>query len=173
MKQEKQLLLDEIKNQIASSAGFVLTQYSAMSANKANEFRKEMAKIGAHFEVVKKRVFIKAADQLDLKFDLDALSGHVGVVIAANDLLEATKAVIKFSDGGGAAFGLLGGLFDGLIVSAEEAVQLSKLPSKDVMRAEFLGLLEAPMASMLGVVDAALTSVIHCLNNKAVEPSAS
>ena len=43
---------------------------------------------------------------------------------------------------------------------------MSKLPSKDEMRAQFLGTLEAPMAQTLAVMDALLTSVVHCLNNK-------
>ncbi len=173
MNKEKQLLLDEIKNQLVASDGFVLTKYAALSANKANEFRREMAKIDAHFEVVKKRVFIKAIDQLGMNVDLDTLPGHVGLVMSSKDMLEATKLVLKFATDAAVDFTLLGGKFDGQMVSAEEAVQLAQLPSKDAMRAELLGLFEAPMASMLSVVEASLTSVLHCLENKAAEVSKS
>jgi large subunit ribosomal protein L10 len=34
------------------------------------------------------------------------------------------------------------------------------------MRAQFLGLLEAVPAQTLGVMDALLTSVVYCLDNK-------
>lgn len=166
MKQEKQLLLDEIKDQIAENRDFVITQYAALTANKANEFRREIAKLGSHFEVVKKRVLIKAADQLGMQLALEQLAGHVGIVIAKSDVLDTVKAVIKFAEGSGAELQLLGAKVDGLLVSADDVVALSKLPSKDVMRAQLLGLLEAPMASMLGTVDAILTSLIHCINNK-------
>ena len=43
---------------------------------------------------------------------------------------------------------------------------LSKLPGKDEMRAQLLAYLEAPMAQTLAVMDALLTSVVYCLENK-------
>ena len=62
---------------------------------------------------------------------------------------------------------VLTGYMDGKLYNAEEVKTLSELPSKDELRAQFVGLLEAPMGQTLGVFDALLTSVIHCLNNKA------
>ena len=53
MRQEKQLLLDEIKDQIEQFQ--FLCHHAAMqglTANKANEFRREIAKIGGNVEVV-------------------------------------------------------------------------------------------------------------------------
>jgi large subunit ribosomal protein L10 len=44
---------------------------------------------------------------------------------------------------------------------------ISKLPTLLEMRAQFLGLLEAPMTQTLGTIQAMLTSVIYCLDNKA------
>jgi large subunit ribosomal protein L10 len=43
---------------------------------------------------------------------------------------------------------------------------LSKLPSKPEMQAQLLGLFEAVPSQLLGVVDALLSSVANCLDNK-------
>ncbi len=49
MKQEKQLLLDEIKDRSQHAPSYLIAQYAKLSANKANEFRRQMAKIGGRF----------------------------------------------------------------------------------------------------------------------------
>ena len=41
-----------------------------------------------------------------------------------------------------------------------------KLPAKDEMRAQLLGLFEAPMSQTLSTMESLLTSVMHCLENK-------
>ena len=169
MNQEKQLLLDEIKEQIVSSNSFITLQYTKVSANKANEFRREIAKIGGNFEIVKKRLFIKVLESMDLKCDLQTLPGHVGLVFASQDPIELTKAIVKFSKGNENVFQLIGGRLDGRLIDAKDMERLAKLPSKDQMRAEFLGLLEAPMAQTLSVMDALLSSVVCCLANKSEE----
>ena len=169
MNKEKQLLLDEIKSQIADASAIVVTQYGKLGANKANELRREIAKFGGSFEVVKKRVFIKAAEELGMQFQLDSLPGHVGIVLAANDPIEVAKAVLRFNKDGDAELTLLGGKVEGQLISKDDAKRLAELPTKDEMRAQLLGLFEAPMASVLGTMEAALSCVIYCLDNKAKE----
>lgn len=169
MKHEKQFLLDEVNEQIAESKAFVITQYSKLTANMANEFRRELEKAGSHFEIVRKRIFLRALEKAGLSFDLDKLPGHIAIVFAGADPIEATKAIIKYSDNNEKVLQLLGGLFDGQMVNAQDVHKIATLPSRDQMRAEFLGTLEAPMAQTLSVIEALLSSVLHCMENKTQE----
>lgn len=167
MRQEKQLLLDEIKGQLEQKPTFVLLSYSSMASNVANAFRSEIAKSGGSVEIVRKRVLIKAAEATGITIEKEMLEGHIGVVFVGNDAIETTKSVFTFSKDNGDVLKVVGGRYDGKLCSAAQVEILSKLPSKDVMRAQFLGLLEAPMAQTLAVIEALLTSVPYCLENKA------
>jgi large subunit ribosomal protein L10 len=169
MNKEKQLLLDEVKDQIERSGSFVIAGYSKLTAKRANEFRREMTKIGGNFEVVRKRLFVKALETIGLKYDVKALPGHIGLIFASQDPIETTKTILKFSDKNEGAFKLIGGRVDGQFISQEDVERLSKLPSKDQMRAELLGLFEAPMSQTLAVMEALLSSVVYCLDNKTKE----
>ncbi len=166
MKREKQLLLDEIQDHMKRSSSFIITQYDKLTAVKANEFRREVAKVGGNFEVVRKRVFVKAASDIGIQFDVDDLKGHIGLVFSSTDPIEATKAIIKYSDDNDKVFTLAGGYVDGQTVNSEDMKKLAQLPGKDQMRAQLLGLFEAPMAQTLSVMDALLTSVMHCMDNR-------
>lgn len=166
MKKEKQYLLDEVKGQLVQSGSYIIAQYAALDANKANAFRRELAKVGGKFEVVKKRVFLKAAQEAGATFPEDVLSGHIGIVLSYSDPFELTKSVIKYSDSNDKVITLLGGYIEGREVNGADIARIATLPSKAEMQAQLLGLFEAPMSGMLSVVEALLTSVMHCMENR-------
>ncbi len=166
MRPEKQLLLDEIKDKIVGSKALVLASYKRLEPNAASAFRTNLAKTGGSLEVVKKRVLIKAAQVAGVELDPALLQGHIAVVFANQDPIQTTKAVYQFSKENEEVLEVIGGRFEGAFCSAQDVEQISKLPSKDEMRAQFLGTLEAPLSQTLAVMEALLTSVMHCLDNK-------
>ena len=167
MRDEKNLLLDEIKGKLQKSNSFIITRYSKLTPNTAHELRARLLKMGAELEVVKKRVFVKAAESFGVALNVDDMQGHIGVVFSSQDALEAVKAVIEFSKSNEKIVDVIAGRVDGESYNAVQMKTLSELPSKDEMRAQLLGLFEAPMAQTLAVVDALLCSPLYCLENKA------
>ena len=166
MRPDKQLLLNEIKGQIEHYGSFVVMRYLKLQANKANGFRREVAKLGGNVEMMRKRVLIKAAESAGVSIDLSALPGHIGLVYAIKDPIEMTKFVIQFGADNDKAIEVVGGRIDGQLYNAAQVDALSKLPGKNEMRAQLLSTFEAPMAQTLAVMDALLSSVVYCLDNK-------
>lgn len=166
MRDEKELLKQEITTKIKKHPSFLVMQYAGLTANAANDFRREMRKLGGDVEVVRKRVLLKAAEDAGIAFDFTTLDGHIGLVFFGNDPIESTKFVFKFSQDREKVIQVLGGRYEGQLYPGSDVEKLSQLPSKDEMRAQFLGLLEAPMSQTLAVMEALLTSVAHCLENK-------
>lgn len=171
MRQEKQLLLEEVQGQIKKNDSFLIMRYKGLTANKANEFRGDISKKGGAVEVVRKRILVKAAQAAGIKIDPEALDGHIGLIFAGNDPFETAKFVFKFSQESDKAVEVIGGRFEGQLYNAAEMETLSKLPSKDEMRAQLLSVLQAPMSQTLGVMDAVLSSVVYCLDNKSKQGS--
>ncbi len=172
MRQEKQLLLDEIKDKVASAPAFVLTSYQGLNPNLGFDFRKTVYASGGSFWMVKKRLFLKAAQEVGLSVEKKALQSHLAVVSAGeNDAAGIAKVVYGFAKDNKGVLEVLGGYFEGKICSPQEVEAISKLPSKQEMRSTFVGLLEAPMTQTLGTIEAILTSVLHCLEAKANKES--
>lgn len=153
-----------------SSKAIVLTSYKKLSPNLAAAFRANIAKTGGSLEVVKKRLLIKAAEHAGFELDRSNLQGHIGVIFAETDPLQTTKYIYQFRKENEEILEVLGGRFEGSLCSALDVEMISKLPSQDEMRAQLLGLFEAPMSQTLAVVEALLCSVVYCLENK-VAPS--
>ncbi len=166
MRQEKQLLLEEIKGQIEQYDSFVIIRYLKLSSNLANEFRRDVAKAGGNVEMARKRVLMKAAQSAGINLEAITLDGHIGLVFAGKDPLETAKMVIKFSQDNDKVVEVIGGRIDKQLYNAQEVDTLSKLPSMNEMRSQFLSVLEAPLSQTLAVMDAAISSVVYCLDNK-------
>jgi len=166
MKSEKELLKNEIKGKITHFASFAIMQYMGLKANVANELRREVGKLGGDVEMVRKRVLLKAAEDVGLQLDLAALPGHIGIVFFGDEPLEAAKMVFKFSYDRDKAIKVIGGRFEGQLYTGPDVERLSTLPGKDGMRAQLLSVLEAPLAQTVAVMEALLMNVPYCLENK-------
>ncbi|VHO03356.1 50S ribosomal protein L10 [Candidatus Rhabdochlamydia sp. T3358] len=166
MRQEKQLLLNEIKEKINGSKALVLAQYRSLEPNVSADLRANLEQTGAELEVVKKRILLKAAESAGITLNTFDMQGHIAVVFASQDPIPATKVIYKFCQDNEKNVEVVGGCFEGEICSAADVKQISQLPGKEEMQAQFLSVLEAPMAQMLSVVQSLLTSVMYCLDNK-------
>lgn len=166
MRAEKQLLLEEIRERIAGGKSLILTRYQRLGANAATEFRRAVRKTGGEFEVMSKRLLVKAAERNGVSLNGVDLDGHIGVIIASEDAVAVSKVVFEFGKEREDAVAVIGGYIEGVLYDAEAVEKISKLPGLPEMRSQFLGLLEAPMAQTLAVLEALLTSVLYCLENK-------
>ena len=167
MRKEKALLLNEIKEKIDASMAMILTRYDRLEPNASWQFRSLLAKSGSGFEVVRKRVFLKAAEQAGVQIDEALLTGHVGVVFVNQpDAMAPAKVVFKFSEENGKVLEVLCGQIEGKMVPGAEIEVLSKLPGIDEMRAILLALLTAPMSQTLAVLEAVMAGPLSVLEQK-------
>jgi large subunit ribosomal protein L10 len=158
-------------DKVKASNGFILASYRGLSANATAGFRDQLVKAGGSLFAVKKRMFLKIASEMKLEYELGELEGHIGIVLVGENFVSTSKAIFAFVEENKEAVKVIGGHFEGRKCSSSEVEQISKLPSLSEMRAQFLGLLEAPMSHVVGVFEAALSSVIYCLDNKAKKES--
>jgi len=167
MRPEKELLLNEIKQKIDGSTSLLITRYDRLEPNTSWQLRDLLAKSGSLFEVVRKRIFLKAAEQAGIQIDESLLKGHVGVVfINQPDAMEPAKALFKFSDENAKILEVLCGQIEGKIVPGAEVEMLSKLPGIDEMRAIMLGLFTSPMSQLLSVMEAVMAEPLSVIEQK-------
>jgi large subunit ribosomal protein L10 len=167
MRKEKQLLLNEIKEKIDGSTAMIITRYEKLAPNTSWQLRDQLAKSGGLLEVVRKQVFMKAADQLGIAIDAGLLKGHVGVVFVKQpDAMPSAKLLYKFSAEHEQIIEVLGGQIEGKFVPGADLEVLSKLPGIDEMRAMLLGLFTSPMSQMLAVLEAVMAEPLSIISQK-------
>jgi large subunit ribosomal protein L10 len=166
MIEEKQFLLDEVKEKIGKAKGFVMLSYQTLNASRARAFRSQMAHIGAEFAVGRKRLLVKAAEEQGISLRELPLSGHIGILLTYEDATAIVKAAAKFTEENDKSLTLLGGHIDGALCTAEDIDAIVKLPSLPEMRAQLLALLMAPMTQTAQTCQAILASILYCIEEK-------
>lgn len=166
MRAEKQLLLDEIRDRISGASGVFLTRYQGLSAAGAEAIRNTLRETGGEMEVVRKRIFMKAAMEAGVEFDSELMGGHVAIVIAGPDLVQTAKALVDFGKESGGTVEVLAAQFDGQQYNAAAVQKLSKMPGMQELRAQLVGLFAAPMTQTVGTMQALLTSLLYVVENR-------
>lgn len=165
MKEEKQLLLNEIKEKITSSPVMIVTRYEKLDPNTSWKLNTQLEGKG-FFEVVKKRLFVKAAEECGLKFNLEDLNGHIGIVFVRDEGIDGVKNLFRFSGENEGVLAVLAGRLEGKLYGGSDVEAYAKLPPLPEMRAQFLGLLTTPHSQFLSVMESLLSGVLYCLDSK-------
>jgi len=166
MRAEKQLLLDEIRDKISNSNGVFLARYQGLRAGAAESIRNTLREAGGDMEMVRKRIFIKAAAEAGVEFDPGVMEGHIALVFAGDDLVQTAKALVDFGKESGGAVEVLAARFDGQQYDAAAVTKLSKMPGIQELRAQLVGLFAAPMTQTVGTMQAVLTSLLYLVENR-------
>lgn len=167
MRKEKELLLKEIKDKIDASTAMIVTRYNKLEPNISWGLREVLSQSGSFFEVVRKRVFLKAAEQAGVPIDASLLEGHIGVMFVNQpDAMGPAKAMIKFSEENDNPLQVVCGQIEGKAVPGTEIEMLSKLPGINEMRAILLSLFTSPMSQMLSVLEAVIVEPLSLMKQK-------
>jgi large subunit ribosomal protein L10 len=90
------------------------------------------------------------------------LKGSV-LALMGNDPVALAKAAADFNKAKKKG-NLLGGVLDGSVLSAEQALALSKLPSRDQLIAQTCGVIAAPLRGLVTVLNANISGFARALD---------
>ena len=153
MRAEKKYLIDEVTGHLKKSDYVILTNFTKMTVADAAELRKRLAPEKAEFHVVKNSSFRVAAKAFGLPEVDKSLSGQTAVVVGGKNpagVAKILKQYIKDKQ----KLEVKVGLLDKKVFNAAELEKLADLPSFEVLRSMFLGLLTMQGAAFVRVLDA-------------------
>jgi large subunit ribosomal protein L10 len=130
------------------------------------ELRKRLVKAGAEIHIVKNSVFQIAAKEAGVGDFNGTLGGQLAVVTGQKEISAAAKVVKNF----GAEFDRLKvqfGYLDNQRLETAAIMVLADLPSLEVMRAQFLGLLNAPATKLVVLLNTPASQLARVIKAKA------
>jgi len=142
-KAQKQEILNKIKQNVEESKSIVFASYTGLKVNETNELRKQLDEIGAKYEIVKNSL-LKITNK-DFNFE-----GPTAAVYSFEDEIAGIKKFFEFTKDK-KDIQILGGYIDDKLITQDEVITLSNLPSKDEMIAKLIGSMNAPLSNFVGV----------------------
>src|SRR5919197_1086005 len=133
-------------------------------AELADELRTRLIEAGARFTVVKNTLTKLAAEAAGTKDVLELIEGPTAIAFldADGDPVAAAK-VLNETARAHDVLVIRGGILEGSVVGEAEIKRLATLPAADVLRAQLVGALSAPIATIVGVFSAPLRDFVGVL----------
>lgn len=174
-REQKSTAIAEIADEIRESEAVVAVDYRGISVPQAAELRGKLREADASFRIVKNTLTERAADDAgagDLKVHLE---GPTALTFVRGDIATAAKALASFQK----EHELLvfkGGLMGTTVIGADEITALSKLPSRQVLYGQLVGLIASPITglarSLNGLPGGLAIALSGVLEGKQAEPAA-
>ena len=166
MKEVKQVIIDQILDCINASPFLLVADYSGMTVPQFEELRKRLKETGAKFQVAKNSFVKRAANSAEYPEGIgEFLTGQTAVVTGETDVCAAAKALKTFNKEFGCP-ATRGGVLDGELLEEDKVSALADLPSREVLLAQFLGVLNQPATMLATVLDQPGVSLARVLQAK-------
>lgn len=167
MRAEKNSMVQELAGLLEGRSA-VLISYQGLTANVFNGFRAKVAgdDIKGSCHVVPNKLLQKAAAQIGLTALAEAeLSGDTALV-SGPDAVSLVRAVKEFALAGGkdTKVKVKFSCVEGQLLNVADTMALADLPSKEVMQAQLLGLIQAPATGIVRAINAKVASILYVLN---------
>ncbi len=150
-RQGKEHVVAQLQDRFTKATTAVVAEYKGLTVAELNQLRRELREVGGEYHVAKNTLVelaIEGSPYLSLK---DLLSGQNGLVLGYGDTVGFMKVVARYVKEH-EKFTVKGGVTDGQFLSAAGVEAISQLPSREVLRAQLLGLFSraaTQMASLL------------------------
>jgi large subunit ribosomal protein L10 len=160
----KQDLVKEINDRFKANPTVMVIEYKGLSVKEMQRIRRQLKRAKAEFRVVKNSLLRIASKETGIERINDLFEGPTAVAICDDDPASVAKVFVDAMKAY-PAVRLKGGVVDGKVIGSEEVTRLSRLPSKEVLLSQFVGMLTNPIANFMGVLTELQRSLLYVLNS--------
>ena len=159
----KKLIVKEIKEKLTKAKSVTFVDFKGITVGEDYEMRKKLNENGGDYKVYKNRLIVRALAELEIPDCEHFLENNTAIAFSNSDevsipkilldIVEKTKKLkIKF------------GILSGKAIDSTSVKSLAKLPSKEVLIAMLLGVLQEPTRRVLRVLNAPMQGFVTALD---------
>jgi large subunit ribosomal protein L10 len=161
-REQKQAVIQELVEKLGNAKGAVLTDFRGINVIKVTELRRQLRAAGVDFKVVKNTLAKRATSELGIT-DLDQyLEGATAIAYSLEDPVAPAKAVSEFIKAN-RMLSIKAGLVEGSVITADGVQALADLPPREVLVAQVVGAIAAPISGFLNVLQGPVRKLGYAL----------
>jgi large subunit ribosomal protein L10 len=155
---QKAAVVDEIAGQLQDAQAIFAVDYRGISVSQVAELRAKLRETDTRFRIVKNSLSERAADKAGAESLKPLLEGPTALALVSGDAAVAAKALNDTAR----KLGILefkGGLLDGGTLSGDDIRSIARLPARDVLHAQLVGTIAAPLTGLARGLNALIAGV--------------
>jgi len=165
---QKQAIVADLKEQLTSAKGAVLTGYKGLTVAQDTQLRRALREAGVSYHVVKNTLMRIAAKEAGLEGLVEHLEGTTAFAVSAEDAVAPAKVISEFIKKNKLedteVLTVKAGVVDGSVIDAAGVKALASLPSREVLIAKLLGSMQAPISNTVNVLQGVIRNAVYVLD---------
>ncbi|MBA2848509.1 50S ribosomal protein L10 [Thermosulfuriphilus ammonigenes] len=159
---EKEKLVADLRERFGTAQAVFVTGIEGLTVAQMSELRKKLREENTHYQVVKNTLLRLASKETPVEPLTNYIEGATAVAIAYEDPVAVAKILTEFAKEN-KKFAVRGGVLSGKGISAEEVASLATLPTKEVLLAQMLSVLQGPPAKFVRLMSGILQKFLFAL----------
>jgi len=151
-KSEKQTVVADVAAQAARSQTLALAEYRGLTVAHLDVLRRQAREKGVYLHVLKNTLARRAVAGTAFEVASESMVGPL-IYGFSEDAVAAAKVLSDFAKGNDKLI-VKGGAYAGKALSADGVKSLASIPSKEVLLAQLLGLMQSPISRFARVLAA-------------------
>ena len=151
---EKKAIVAALTERMQNASCGVFVDYKGITVAEDTELRSELRKQEIEYTVVKNTLLRFAVNNIGMNELDNILNGSTSLATSTGDPIAPIRVISEFAKKLNDRFEIKAAYMDGKILSENEINALAALPSKQVLQAQVLGTMLAPITSLAIVLKA-------------------
>ncbi len=145
IRRQKEQVVAEIKDKFERSKSLVFVEYAGTTVAQVTDLRNQIRKANAEYKVYKNKLMQRALSELNI--ECPVLEGTTAVAISYDDEVAPAHVVVNAGKDN-ANLKVKFGVVNGKVVDESYVKTLAHIPSRDVLLAQLVGMLQAPIRNL-------------------------
>lgn len=150
---QKQQVVAEIKDKFSRAKSIVFVDYKGTNVAQVTELRNNIRKANADYKVYKNKLMLRALNELGFENVDSYFKGTTSVAISYDDEVLPANLIAKAGEEN-KNLKIKFGIVNGKVVDSDYVNTLARIPSREVLIAQLLGMLQAPIRNLACIIKA-------------------
>lgn len=149
-REQKEQVIEELKEAMSRCNNAILTDYKGMSNAELTALRRKLREAGIEYRVAKNTLARFAAEQAGKAFLAGSFEGPMAIAFGYDEVVEPAKTLAAFiRTSPETMLSIKGGFMGNRLLSPDDVKALASMPSREVLIAQVLGGMQAPIAGII------------------------
>jgi large subunit ribosomal protein L10 len=150
-KSRKDEMIKDLEVSVKKSESVVFVNFHGMNVASETVLRRDLRDKGVGYKVSRKTL-LKRALAGRAEGEIPELPGEVAIAYS-EDATGSAREIYNFQKTHKGLLNILGGIFEGKFIGADKMIEISMIPSREVLYAQFVNIINSPIQRFAVVLD--------------------
>ena len=162
-REKKTQIIDRLQEAFSKCSISILTDYRGLATPEMTSLRRRLQESGSEYKVVKNTLARFAAERAGKDDLVSSFEGPIAIAFGYGDITAPAKVLADYIRDSKSSLSIKGGFLGNRLLTSEEVMTLSTLPSREILLAMVLGQMKSPISGLLSCLTSPIRGIIGVL----------